>query len=71
MSNRKDYADVHALAQFFAVRINSDGIVLLANDYKSAIANYPSSAMIILLETRSSALSIDEKSNLPENAGHF
>lgn len=58
---------IHSLAQFFAVRSRCDGVVLLTNDHKPAIANYPSTAMIYLLQTSKSNLSADEIKELPEN----
>lgn len=62
-----DNSEIHALAQFFSVRSGCDGIVLLTDDYKSAIEHYPDTAMILLLQTTQSRLSIEEINALPAN----
>src|SRR5437868_11801442 len=59
--------EVHALAQFFAVRSQCDGVVLLTDDYLAAIAHYPASAMIFLLQISTTRLSPEEIKKLPAN----
>lgn len=64
-------SDIHALVQLFAVRGGCDGVVLLTGDYKSAIAHYPSTAKIFLLQTNKSSISAAEASNLPPNVAQL
>jgi hypothetical protein len=67
MSSTRELPEVHALAQFFAIRSGCDGVVLLTDNYKADIANYPDSAMIILLQSSKSQLPASEISALPDN----
>lgn len=61
------YKYTHALAQQFAVRAGCDGVVLLTADYKSAISNYPDTAVVFLLQTSKTKLNKEQQDGLPKN----
>lgn len=67
MPNTQELSEIHALAQFFAIRSGCDGVALLTDNYKVDIAAYPDTAMIILLQTSKLVLSAEEINALPPN----